>query len=108
MIRTLIKYKYFFFTFLITIQMAGQEIGHIKKDNHFIKLNKTKTEFCLIYSDMNSNDLIHKNSFSFSNKETIYKIIMDGFKNNNNHQIYIKVSNETIVKLKYIKIPIPS
>ncbi|WP_111709021.1 hypothetical protein [Lutibacter citreus] len=102
MILPLVKKITLIIIFLTAFQIAGQEIGNIYKNNHFIKLNKTASDFCLIYSDINSNNLFFENSIQFSNKETIYNIIINGFKKKNNHQVFIKTNNNIIVKLKYI------
>jgi len=86
--------------FLTTLSF-GQSMGEIKKGEHSIKLLKAQNSYSLIYSDVNYETSKIEHCINFSIKESLYKIIMDGFKNVNNHQIIVKTANDTIVKLEY-------
>ena len=86
---------------LVTSSLFGQEIGSVKNDNHSIKLLKTPSTYSLIYSDINSSS---DNIINFQIKETVYDIIMDGFKNNTDHLVIVKTSNDTIVKFEFKEI----
>ena len=97
------RYYIFFYFILITSFIFGQEIGHVKKGNHSIKLLKSNNLFVCVYSDVNATAFNKVNSFNFSNKNTIYEIMMDGF-NNKDHQIFVQTNKDTIVKFEYKRI----
>ena len=86
---------------LATSSFIGQEIGSVKNNNHSIKLLKTPSTYSLIYSDINSDN---NNILNFQIKETVYNIIMDGFKSNNDHLVIVKTTNYTIVKFEFKEI----
>lgn len=88
-------------TFLLSLSMYSQEIGNVKNGEYSISLIKANDKFACMYSDVNTNILFPKKSFIFPNKETIYSIIIDGFKNENNHQVYVQMNKHTIVKFEY-------
>jgi hypothetical protein len=96
--------KAFFFIFFISSAMFGQEIGCVKNGNHSIKLLKSDNLFSFVYSDINCELFTKENSFHFSNKERVYRLIMDGFKNRNNHQMIIQTNIDTIVKFEFTNI----
>ena len=89
---------YFFF---ISSTLLGQEIGSIQNGNHSIKLLKANNIFSCVYSDVNSVDFKKEKSFSFPNINTIYTIVMDGFKHHKDHQVIVQTSNDTIVKFEF-------
>ena len=89
------------FFLLTSSTLIGQEIGSVKNKNHSIKLLKTPSTYSLIYSDINSSD---DNIINFQIKETVYDIIMEGFKKNHNHLVIVKTTNETIVKFEFQEI----
>ncbi len=88
-------------TFLLSASIYCQEIGSVKNGEHTISLIKTNNKFACLYSDVNTNILFPKRSFVFPNKETIHSIIMDGFRNESNHQVYVQMNKYTIVKFEY-------
>lgn len=88
-------------TFLLSSSIYSQEIGSVKNGEHSISLIKSNDKFACMYSDVNTNILFPKRSFVFPNKETIYSIIIDGFKNESNHQVYVQMNKHTIVKFEY-------
>ncbi|MBT8318331.1 MAG: hypothetical protein HKP59_11975 [Lutibacter sp.] len=90
--------------FLISSTLFGQEIGSAKNGSHSIKLLKSDNLFSFVYSDINCETQTTQNSFYFKNKETVYALIMDGFKNVNNHQMIIQANNDTIVKFEFSNI----
>lgn len=79
----------------------GQELGEVTKGEHSIKLFKANNTYSLVYSDVNIQNSQTEHCINFSIKESMYKIIMDGFMNENNHQIIVKTANDTIVKFQY-------
>lgn len=90
------------FTFLISFGLWGQEIGVIKKGDHSIKLIQEDDSFVLVYSDITSTKgVLKENSIRFSVKESVYDIIMKGYRNKKGHQVIVDVGNDTIVKLDY-------
>ncbi len=97
------RYYIFFYFILITSFIFGQEIGYVKKGNHSIKLLKSNNLFVCVYSDVNATAFNKENSFNFSNKNTIYEIMMNGF-NNKDHQIFVQTNKDTIVKFEYKRI----
>ena len=90
--------------FMFSSVVVGQEIGSVKNGNHFIKLLKSDNLYHFIYSDIKSGKLNSEKSFHFSNKETVYSILMNGFNTKKNRQIIVKTSNDTIVKFNFKKI----
>ena len=95
------QFKTFLFSLLISASCFSQEIGTIKSGNHSITLLKSNNLFSCVYSDVNSTDSRKEKSFSFSNLNSIYTIVMDGFKHPNDHQIIVQTSNDTIVKFEF-------
>ena len=88
--------------FCFSTSIFGQEIGSVIIGNHSVKLLKSNDLFACVYSDLNSTSKdIHHKSFNFPIKETIYQIIMDGFKTNSSHQIFVQMDEKTIVKFDY-------
>ena len=98
------KLKFLGTLLLFSSVVLGQEIGNIKSGNHFIKLLKNENLFSLVYSDVKPGNLNFENSFYFSNKETIYNIIIDGFLKTKDHQIIVQTNKDTIVKFNYKRI----
>ena len=92
------------FLILMTASIFGQEIGHVKNGKHTVKLLKSENLFSWVYSDVSSKTMHLEKSFHFPNKETIFNMIMDGFENNNNHQIIVQTDHDTVVKFEYKKI----
>ena len=74
------KYKFLVILLFFSSIVFSQEIGCIKAKNNFIKLLKKDNLFSLVYSDVISEKSNSENSFHFSNEETIFNIINDGFK----------------------------
>jgi len=93
--------KILIYFFLISSTLLGQEIGSIKNGNHSIKLLKSNNLFSCVYSDVSSVDFKKEKSFSFPNINTIYTIVMDGFKHHKDHQVIVQTSNDTIVKFEF-------
>jgi|TARA_B110000967_G_C18655025_1_gene445306 hypothetical protein len=88
--------------FCLSTSIFGQEIGSVIIGNHSVKLLKSNDLFACVYSDLNSTSKdIHHKTFNFPIKETIYQIIMDGFKTNSSRQIFVKTDEYTIVKFDY-------
>ncbi|WP_298365538.1 hypothetical protein [uncultured Lutibacter sp.] len=81
--------------------LASQEIGSIEKGEHFVKLYKSDNLYSFKYSDIKPKSLKKEYSFSFSNKQHFYSILINGFNNAKGHQIILKTANDTIVKLNY-------
>jgi len=99
------RYKIFIYFLLLTIASFGQEIGNVKSGNHSIKLLKSNNKFLIVYSDVTSHgNKLLENTIQFSIKESVYTIMMDGFKNHNSHQVIVYTDNDTIVKFEYQKI----
>jgi secreted PhoX family phosphatase len=94
----------YFCFLLLTLQVSGQELGFIKRGNHYLQLQKNETNFSLVYSDVNATIKKEVGVINFPNKKTIYDIIMNGFTNSKNHQIIVYTSNDTIVKFEYVKL----
>ena len=92
------------FLILFSSVIFGQEIGHVKNGKYSVKLVKSENVFSWVYSDVNSGNKNIEKSFKFPNEETIYNIILDGFKNKNNHQIIVQTDHDTVVKFEYKKI----
>ena len=93
--------KILIYFFLISSTLLGQEIGSIKNGNDSIKLLKSNNLFSCVYSDVSSVDFKKEKSFSFPNINTIYTIVMDGFKHHKDHQVIVQTSNDTIVKFEF-------
>lgn len=108
LILKIVRMRILFFSligFLLgSISGFSQEIGNVQNGDYSISLIKTSDKFACLYSDVNVNILFPKKSFVFPNKETIYSIIMDGFKNQSNHQVYVQMNKFTIVKFEYKRI----
>lgn len=98
------KIKLTLFLILMTASIFAQEIGSVKNGKHSVKLLKSENLFSWVYSDVNSKIIPTEKSFNFPNKETIYNIIIEGFKKNNNHQIIVQTDQDTVVKFEYKKI----
>lgn len=79
----------------------SQEVGSIRKGNHSIELLKLQSTYSMVYSDVNSTSDLLENTIQFSIKETVYKIIMNGFDADEDHQIILKTANDTIVKFEF-------
>ncbi len=92
------------FLILFSCVVFGQEIGHVKNGKYSVKLVKSENLFSWVYSDVNSGNKYIEKSFNFPNEETIYNIILDGFKKKNNHQIIVQTDHDTVVKFEYKKI----
>lgn len=90
--------------FLISYSIFGQEIGRVENGNHSVKLLKSNNLYAFVYSDVNSRGQHVYESFNFPNKETIYKIILDGFNVKNNHQVVVLTNHDTVVKFIFYKI----
>jgi len=98
-------YRIFLFILLITSScLFGQEIGHIKKGKHSLKLLKSDNYFEIVYSDTKSKHQYVEKSFKFLNKEKIYDIIMDGFMYKNDHQVVVWSDKDTVVKFNFKKV----
>jgi len=82
----------------------AQEIGSVKKGSHSIKYLKSNNVFSWVYLDINSTIFQSKKSFSFPNKETIYTLIMDGFKSANSHQKIVLTDSDTVIKFEFRKL----
>jgi len=91
-------------SFMLSATLFSQEIGSVQNGDYSISLVKTKDKFACMYSDVNVNKLFPKKSFVFPNKETIYSIIMDGFINESNHQVYVQMNKHTNVKFEYKRV----
>lgn len=88
--------------FLLSSSMYSQEIGNVTNGGYSISLIKTTNDkFACMYSDVGTNKLFPERVFIFPNKETVYTIIMDGFKNENNHQVYVQIEKNSIIKFEY-------
>lgn len=98
------QFKTLLFFLLISISCFSQEIGSANNGNHSIKLLKANNLFSCVYSDVYSVEFNKEKSFSFSNLNDVYTIVMDGFKHPNNHQIIVQINNDTIVKFEFKKI----
>lgn len=103
-LRTVMKIRLTLFLILMTASIFGQEIGSVKNGKHSVKLLKSENLFSWVYSDVNSKTIHAEKSFNFPNKETIYNMIIEGFENNNNHQIIVQTDQDTVVKFEYKKI----
>lgn len=86
---------------LISSSIFSQEIGRVKNGSHSIKLFKSDSLFSCTYSDVNSKTFKKETSFNFPNKETVYRILMNGFKHKSDHQVIVQTSNDTIVKFEF-------
>jgi hypothetical protein len=93
--------KFFFVMlfFFISSTVFSQEVGSIIKEQYSIKLFKTVSNYSLTYSDISTKN---ENTIHFQNKETVYNILMNGFKSSTNHLVIIKTANDTIVNLEFI------
>ncbi len=103
-LRLIMQMKILLYFLLISGAIFGQEIGSVKNGNYSVKLLKSDQLFSWVYSDVNSKLTNIEKSFNFPNKETIYNIIIEGFENNNNHQIIVQTDKDTVVKFEYRKI----
>ncbi len=92
--------------FMLSSQTVfGQEIGSIINGTHSVTILKSNDLYACIYSDIDDSRTVNfQKSFNFPNKETIYNIIIDGFKNKNNHQIYVQTDKNTVIKFDYKRI----
>jgi len=86
---------------LFASSIVAQEVGSIRKGNHSIELLKLQNTYSMVYSDVNSTSDLLENIIQFSIKETVYKIIMNGFDADEDHQIILKTANDTIVKFEF-------
>ena len=98
--------KFFFFILLLCgCYLQAQEIGHVKKGKHLLKLVKTDPYFELVYSDMSSKEVYTEKSFKFLDKEKVFRIIMDGFLYKKDHQVVVwSDQKDTVVKFNFKKI----
>jgi hypothetical protein len=88
--------------FCFSTSAFSQEIGSVSSGKYSVKLLKSNNLFACVYSDLNStSEDIHHKSFNFPIKETIYQIIMDGFKTKTSHQVFVQIDENTIVKFQY-------
>lgn len=86
--------------FCFSSTVLGQEIGSVVNGIHSVTLLKSDNYYACVYSDSNSEVNSHK-SFNFPIKETVYKILMDGFSTFSNHQVFVQIDEQTIVKFEY-------
>ncbi len=86
---------------LCPVLSYSQEIGRVINDGHSITLLKSNDQYACVYTDVNMSSLYPKKAFVFPNKETLYKIIIDGFINETNHQVYVQTGKKSIVKFEY-------
>jgi hypothetical protein len=98
------KIKFLVIFLMFSSVVVGQEIGNVNRGSHFIKLLKSDNLYHFIYSDIKSQKLNSENSFHFTNKETVYSILMNGFNTEKNHQVIVQANNDTIVKFNFKKI----
>lgn len=98
------RIKLILFLLIVYSPVFGQEIGRVENGNHSIKLLKANNLYAFVYSDINSGKQLMYKSFNFPNKETIYKIMMDGFNKKNNHQVVVLTDNDTVIKFIFYKI----
>lgn len=103
-LRIVMKIKLTLFLILMTASIFAQEIGSVKNGKHSVKLLKSENLFSWVYSDVNSKIAHSEKSFNFPNKETIFNMIIEGFENNNNHQIFVQTDHDTVVKFEYKKV----
>lgn len=103
-LSAVMQIKLTLFFILMTASIFGQEIGLVKNGKHSVKLLKSDNLFSWVYSDVNSKTTQEEKSFNFSNKETIYKMIIEGFEKNNNRQIIVQTDQDTVVKFEYKKV----
>lgn len=89
---------------LLSLSVFSQEIGSVKSGNHSIKLLKSNNLFSFVYSDTNSEILNDEKSFNVPNIDTMYLIVMNGFKHQRDHQVIIQTNNDTIIKFDFKKI----
>ncbi|MGV8945956.1 MAG: hypothetical protein ACOH1N_05965 [Lutibacter sp.] len=89
---------------LVSYSIFGQEIGRVVNGNYSVKLLKSNNLYAFVYSNVNSKEQHVYESFNFPNKETIYKIMMDGFNVKNNHQVVVLTDHDTIVRFIFYKI----
>lgn len=90
---------------IISSSIYSQEIGKITTGDYSVSLLKSNNSYTCMYSDINSEstNMIDK-SFYFPNKETIYNIIIYGFENKSNHQVFVQTDENTIIKFEYKRI----
>ena len=96
--------RVFVFFLIISTSVIGQEIGSVYNGKHSIKLLKSNDLYTFYYSDINSKNHITEKSFDFQDKEEVYKIIMDGFENKKQYQIFVQTDTDIVVKFEYVKI----
>ncbi len=94
----------FIFLLLISSAIFGQEIGTVYNGNYSLKLLKVKHHFEIVYSDIGADAKNLENSFKFSNKESFYDILMEGFAYSNDHQVIVLSDKETVVKFNFRKV----
>jgi len=98
---TIMRIKFLICFLLFSLSVISQEIGSVKNGIHSIKLLKSNNLFSCVYSDVYSVDFNKEKSFNFPNIDTIYTIVMDGFKHHKDHQIIVQTGNDTIVKFEF-------
>ena len=98
------QFKTLIFFLLISSTLFSQEIGSVINGNYTIKLIKANNQFSVVYSDVNSEAFNSKMSFNFPNIDTMYTIVMDGFKHQKDHQVIVQTNNDTIVKFEFKKL----
>jgi len=89
---------------LFSLSVFSQEIGSAKNGNHSIKLLKSNNVFSFVYSDANSKIVNDEKSFHFSNLDTMYLIVKNGFEHQKDHQVILQTNVDTIVKFNFKKI----
>lgn len=99
-----LQIKFSLLFFIIGFITYSQEIGKVQSGTNSIKLLKVNNSFSLVYSDINFKNIKGKSTISFPKKETIYKIIMNGFDKMKEHQVFVQTDNNTIVKFEYKKL----
>ena len=98
------KYSFLTLFLLFSSVVFSQEIGNVQEGNHFVKLLKTDNLFSIVYSNVDSQAYNEEKSFHFSNKETLYAIIMDGFNAKKGRQVIVQTSTDTIIKFNFKKL----
>ncbi len=90
---------------MLSSSIYGQEIGSIMNGTHSVSVVKHNNIYACVYSDVsNAESFSPQKSFVFPYKESIYNIIIDGFKSNRNHQTFVQTDENTVVKFDYKRI----
>lgn len=87
---------------VLSTSIYSQQIGKVSVGKNSVSLLKDNNSYVCVYTDISSKTSTSSNkSFHFPNKETVYNIIMYGFENKNNHQVFVQTNEMTIIKLEY-------